>query len=332
MSSPAPGASRADDPTPPDRPLRDRPLRDRPLRALGLILLASLAFASLSAVIKGVAPQTGLAPPILARGLVGLAAGLLALRLTGRRLQPRGWPMLALRCGAGGLAMWLYYWAFVDGGGGTDLATAAILLKTSPLWVALLSPLVVREHPGAQVWAALAVGLAGVALRYGVSLEGERLGVLAALGAGLLAALAYLALRALARTDDPLTVVTVFSLFLTAAPLPFLGEAARACTGWDARTWALLLLAGVLGTGGQLLLTAAYRWHSAAAVTVGGLSEVAMALGYSVLLFGQRPTGPALGGAALALGAGLLASRARRGGAVTATGGERTGRDGPPGC
>lgn len=278
-----------------------------------LILLASLAFAALSATIKGVADQTGLAAPILARGLVGLVVGLTLLRLRRRPLRPRGWSMLTLRCAAGTVAMACYYWSFVPGGGATDLFTAAVLLKTAPLWVALLAPLVVHEHPDRWVWGALALGFAGVALRYGLSLEGERAGVLAALLAGLLAALAYLALRGLARTDDPLTVVTAFSICLTLAPLPFLGDAPVAWRAWSASTWALLALAGALGTVGQLLLTAAYRWHSAAAVTVGGLSEVAIALGFSVLLFGERPSAGGLVGGLLALVAGVLAAARSRG-------------------
>jgi drug/metabolite transporter (DMT)-like permease len=283
----------------------------RPLRALVLILIAGASFASVSAAIKAVGPEVGLAPAIWARGVVGVLVCLVLLRARGQRLRPVGWGMLTLRCLAGGAAMLCYYWALTPGMGNTDLPTAAMLLKTSPLWVAVLAPLVVRERPGARIWVALAVGLLGSSLRYGFSVEGEVLGVSASLVAGFLAALAYLALRALSRTDDPLTVVTVFSGFLLVAPLPFLGDALGSYAGWSTRSWVLLGAIGVLATAGQMALTAAYRAGSAAAVTIAGLTEIGMALGYSVGVFGEVPSAVALLGAGLAVGAGLLATSGR---------------------
>ncbi len=192
--------------------------------------------------------------------------------------------------------------------GNTDLPTAVMLLKTSPLWVAVLSPWIVKEVPGRRVWIALGVGLIGCGLRFGFSGAGEEAGVLLSLLSGLLAALAYLALRALSRTDDPLTVVVVFSGFLTLAPLPFMGDALQSYTGWSPKVWLLLAAIGISGTVGQLALTGAYRAGSAAAVTIAGLSEIAMAMGYSLGVFGEAPTVAAFAGGLLAVGAGLLAT------------------------
>lgn len=280
----------------------------RPLRALGLILAASVCFAGLGATVKALAPRVGLAAPIAARGVIGLLVGLVWLRVVREPLRPRGWGSLTLRCTAGGAAMILFYWSLSSTGGGADLPTAVVLLKTNPLWVAVLAPLVVREAPGARTWVALAVGAVGVGLRYGVSLEGEQRGLLAALAAGFLSALAYLSLRRLARTDSPVVVVVWFSAFLALAAAPFLGDALTSGP-WTVGTWALVILAGSLGTTGQLLLTAAYRWGTAAAVTVTGLAEVAFALVLSVVLFGEQPSAGAIVGGALALAAGVIAAR-----------------------
>lgn len=302
--------------SPPTSPSRSEPVAPsaaelpppRPLRALGLILIAGACFASLTAAIKAVGSHTGLAVPIFARGVCGVLVCWFMLRARGQSLRPRGWKLLALRCGAGAVAMLCYYWSVLPGGGATDLATAAMLLKTAPLWVALLAPWVVGERPQRMIWLALAVGLLGVGLRYGFAVQGEEAGVAASLVAGVLAAFAYLALRGLAKTDDSLTVVTVFSLFLTVAPLPFAVPRLLDAGAWPARVWWLLLACGALGTVGQLALTSAYRWGSAAAVTVSGLSEVAMAAGFSIVAFGEPLTAPAVVGGALALGAGLIAS------------------------
>ena len=70
----------------------------------------------------------------------------------------------------------------------------------------------------------------------------------------------------------------------------------------------LAVVKGLLGTVGQLFLTAAFSYSTAAAVTIGGLSELAMQGGISVLRYGEVPTREALIGGGLALVAGLLAA------------------------
>jgi len=280
----------------------------RPLRALALVFLASASFSGLSACVKALGPEVGIGPPVFARGAFGLATCLAWALWAGHSLVPTGRLHLAVRCLAGGAALSCYYYAI--GREGTELGTAAMLLKTSPLWVALLAPVVVGERPGPRVWLGLALGLGGVATVYGLP-AGERTGILLCLGAGVLAAFAYMSLRALARTDGTVTVVLAFSLFLTLAALPFLGglEAVRA---WTPRQWLLLGASGLLGTLGQLFVTAAYRWSQAAAVTIGGLAEVGVAMLLSLTLFGQTPTALAAVGGALAMSAGFVAASGRR--------------------
>lgn len=284
---------------------------ERPLRALGLVSLASVAFASLSAAIKVCQPETGISAPILARGVVGLVCCLAYAVWRRRALWPRRPLPLLLRCTSGIAAMYAYYWAFTRGG--TDLPTAAVFLKTAPLWVALLAPLLLRERSGRWIWVALAVGAAGVALRSQAAIGGEGWGLLASVLAGLLAAIAYLSLRALAR-ESTLTVVTWFSLALILLPGlgVLLGEAPRPLSEISPRGWGLLALVGVLGTLGQLFLTAAYANGRAAAVTIGGLGEVGLALAFSIGVFGERVTPAALCGGGLALAAGILASLPQR--------------------
>lgn len=286
---------------------------ERPFRALGLVFLAGLSFASLSAAIKMCAgEETGIWVAILSRGVVGLVVCLgVALY---RRQAPRvhGRLPLFLRCTTGVAAMYAYYWAFTSGQ--TDLATAVVLLKTAPLWVALLAPVLLGERTGRMVWIALVIGLVGVAIRYQASFQGEHLGLLASLAAGILAAGAYLSLRSLGRTDSTLSVVTWFSFALVVFPLLGIAwgaEGARPWSEFSPRAWGLLALIGILGTLGQFFLTAAYTHGRAAAVTVGGLSEVLIALGFTVFWFGDEVRPSAALGGGLALLAGILASLGR---------------------
>lgn len=294
------------------------PPEHRPLRALALILLASASFALVAMTVKelGNDPRVGAAPPVLSRGLCGMLVCAYWARRGDLPLRPSGWTMLALRCLSGVGAVGLYYRSL--GPGGTDMVTAAMLLKTSPLWVALLSPVVLGERPTTRIWGALALGLAGVVV---VSLDPAKgwrpnlanLGVALSLIAGVCSAFAYMSLRKLATTDHPVTVVATFSAALALGSAPFVIARASDASAWSTRTWLVLCAAGVLGTAGQLFLTAAYRWSTAAAVTIAGLSEVGMQGVLSVVRFGEVPSREALIGGLLAMSAGLVASaRLRR--------------------
>lgn len=293
----------------------------RPWRALALVIAASASFAVVAATVKELSQVEGCgaAPPILSRGLFGFLSCLLWARSHGRSIRPSSWWFLLWRCAAGVGAIACYYRAL--GPGGTDLVTAAMLLKTSPLWVALLSPVLLRERSGPRTWLALALGLAGVVI---ASLDPGRgwvpnlgqLGLGLALVSGLCSAFAYIALRQLARTDDPVTVVATFSGALMVVSLPLVLLSAHHVSAWEGRVWGLLALAGLLGTVGQLFLTAAFSYSTAAAVTIGGLSELAMQGGISVLRYGEVPTREALIGGGLALLAGLLATPRMRPAAV----------------
>lgn len=265
------------------------------------------------------APDVGAAPPVFMRGLFGFFGCLVWARWHGRSLAPKAWGPLLWRCAAGVGAVGCYYRALAPDG--TDMITAAMLLKTSPLWVALLSPWVIGERLTARVWAALVLGLAGVVL---VSLEGWKpdvssFGVGLCVFAGLCSAFAYMSLRKLAATDGPATVVASFSAALALASAPFVFDHPAAIAGWSGRTWAVLVAAGVLGTVGQLFLTAAYRFGPAAAVTVAGLSEVGLQGLISITYFGEVPSREALLGGALAMTAGLVASPRVRAGAAAPT-------------
>lgn len=277
-------------------------------------------------------PEVGLGPPVFARGLLGLlVCGGWAL-LRGLGLRPRNRGALLARCVIGAAAMLCYYTAI--GPFDAELSTSTMLLKSSPLWVALLSPALLGEPTGRRTWAGVLLGSLGLLLLVASMPPGSvpeagpapvagaaapaigtrALGLLLCLLAGVLSAGAYLSLRGLAHTDGTHTVVFAFSAVLALGAAPFLGPLGAALQGtrpWSPTAWALLLVAGVAGTVGQLFLTAAYRFGTAAAVTVGGLSEVGLALGFSLLAFGQRPAPLALLGGGLAMLAGIVASSGR---------------------
>jgi len=275
-----------------------------------LIVLAGFWFTVMAALIKAAAPTVGIAALVVSRGVVGLVLCVLAARVLQLSLRPQGRGRLAVRCLIGGAAMGCYYAAV--GLWQTELGTAAMLKKTSPVWVALFAPWVFGERTTSRVWLALVVGLIGVGASYGFVPEGDRVGIALCLLTGFLAAIAYLALRGLAFTDNPVAVVAAFSLTVLLGAAPFAVKNYLEAGGYDAHTWGMIGLAGTAGTLGQFSLTGAYRHGTAASVSVASLSEIAFALLASLVVFQQSPTPAGLVGGGLVCVAALVAVTSRQ--------------------
>jgi drug/metabolite transporter (DMT)-like permease len=234
--------------------------------------------------------------------LVALLSGRLA-RL--RRHRPRE----LLSVAAIGLAGY-FVSIFLSLNGLTYLpaATNSLLANTSPLFVALFSPLVLRERPSRRALLGLAAGFAGVAILAGSreSAAGEvvLLGVLLSLTAAATWAL-YTALGrwSTARLDPVL--VTLISAAVSTPPL--LAVAALEgrldlLAAAEPLAWAGLAWLGVIGTGLTFLIwTAALRRLKAASVAVFSYLIPVFAVLFSWLILGEQPTPAFLLGAALVL-------------------------------
>ncbi|EEG09092.1 DMT family transporter [Pseudogulbenkiania ferrooxidans] len=155
----------------------------------------------------------------------------------------------------GYISLLLYFYAIAH----LPLSTAVTLNYTSPLFLALLSVLVLRERLSARAVAALALGFVGVLLLLRPTLAGERWEAgLLGLGSGLLAGWSYLHVRELGRLGEPeWRVVFYFALISTVG-----GAVLMQFDRWHAVTatnvWLLLGL-GLTATVAQLAMTRAYK-------------------------------------------------------------------------
>jgi drug/metabolite transporter (DMT)-like permease len=260
--------------------------------------------------VKALGGKVGPIETIFFRGLGSSLLGLLAHAALRRPIRTGSQLVLALRILTGALSLFCYYGAIegVREGPGA-LATAQLLLKTAPVWVALGAGLLLGEPVGRHTWFAVALGIAGAAIVF----LGPRQGgagthetVVLGLLSGIFAAGAYLAVRKLALADDPLSVVTLFSLGLVVVTGPIVAFRWRPLP--DARS--ALLLFGVAGCGtvAQWFMTYAYKNGRAALVAVVGLAEVAFAVAAGVFFFGERPSWTTFLGGGLAITAGLVAT------------------------
>ncbi|SDA64375.1 EamA domain-containing membrane protein RarD [Mesorhizobium qingshengii] len=193
------------------------------------------------------------------------------------------------------------------------LPEAITLNYAQPLLVVVFSSIFLGEAIRVYRWSAVAVGLVGVLiiswpeltlLRSGAALgDQEVLGVIAALLAAAISAIAMLLVRNLVQSERTATIVLWFSVtasVMALLSLPF---------GWQALTplqAALLVAAGFCGGLGQILMTAAYR-HAEASV-VAPFEYTSMILGVAVgyLVFGDIATLNMLVGGLIVVAAGIF--------------------------
>jgi S-adenosylmethionine uptake transporter len=290
---------------------------ERPLLALAFALGASLGFAAMGAFVRALGHSVGTAETVCARGIVG---SIVLLAIHAARRQPirvSAAYVMGLRIVTGTLSLSCYYGAiegaFADGPG--ELATANLLLKSAPIWVALGSRVFLGETATRRTWVALAVGIAGTAaaLLGPADAPGGRSTVVLGFLSGICAAGAYLSVRKLATREDPLAVVTLFSIGAAVLTAPFaVFHLARAPDWPPTSALGPLVGAALSGTLAQVLMTHAYRHARATVVAVAGLAEVGFALAASLFIFGEHPTVLALTGGGLAVVAGFVASWPRR--------------------
>ncbi|MER8956929.1 DMT family transporter [Mesorhizobium sp. M0833] len=193
------------------------------------------------------------------------------------------------------------------------LPEAITLNYAQPLLVVVFSSIFLGEAIRIYRWSAVAVGLVGVLiiswpeltlLSSGAALgDQEVLGVIAALIAAAISAIAMLLVRNLVQSERTATIVLWFSVtasLMALLSLPF---------GWQALTPAqagLLIAAGFCGGLGQILMTSAYR-HAEASV-VAPFEYTSMILGVVVgyLVFGDVATINMLVGGMIVVAAGIF--------------------------
>ncbi|WP_246093971.1 MULTISPECIES: DMT family transporter [Mesorhizobium] len=193
------------------------------------------------------------------------------------------------------------------------LPEAITLNYAQPLLVVVFSSIFLGEAIRVYRWSAVAVGLVGVLIISWPELtllssdealdDQEVLGVVAALVAAAISAVAMLLVRNLVQSERTATIVLWFSVtasVMSLLSLPF---------GWQVLTplqAALLVAAGFCGGLGQILMTAAYR-HAEASV-VAPFEYTSMILGVVVgyLVFGDVATLNMLVGGLIVVAAGIF--------------------------
>lgn len=262
---------------------------------------------------------------VFARGVITL--GIASLVLARRRLSPFGSrsKLLLLRGAVGASALVCFYSAVAH----LPLAEATVIHQTAPLFTAVFAAWFLRERLTARVVWSLLVAFVGVVLiarpdwlfgRPGAlpaandanganaaTADGAWLFAFVALLGAILSAVAYVTVRQLGRTDNPLVVVFYLPLVTLPVSAPF------AIPEWiwpDACCWLWLFGIGVSTQIAQVAMTKGLAREAAGRATAVGYLQAAFATLFGAAVFGDWPDAWSWAGMALVVGSLVLGARA----------------------
>jgi drug/metabolite transporter (DMT)-like permease len=277
----------------------------KPLRPYLWMLASALSFSTMGALSKLLAQPSSVATAPSDWRLLAFVRAALMLVFAGAiaagtrtSFSVVGTPILWMRSLVGSLSMLCTYYTLTHD---LPFAEATTLIKSYPIWVALLSWFVLQDRPSGKVWAAILMGAAGVIAISQPHFDHASL----TLGIGVLSAICtavvMLGLNKLSSVQ-PRAIVLHFALVSTVVTgAVYLATAFHSPVGafGSARGVAMLLAMGLLGTVGQIALTKAFAFGDPAKVSVVGLSELIFGVLYDRLVWDRRFGAITLAGIAL---------------------------------
>ena len=168
-----------------------------------------------------------------------------------------------------------------------NISDANMLNKLSPFFAILMSIFILKEKAKKMDWIIVAIAFIGamfvVKPSFSMAAVPGIIGFIGGFGAGV----AYTFVRKLGThgVKGPV-IVFFFSAFSTLVCLPF------AIVQYQPMSWKqflFLLLAGIVATGGQLSITAAYTFAPAKDISVYDYSQVIFAAIFGFFIFSQHP-------------------------------------------
>jgi drug/metabolite transporter (DMT)-like permease len=187
--------------------------------------------------------------------LIALATGHSLAVFTTQRLGLHAWRNAAHFAG-----QFTWFWAITQ----ISLAEVFALEFTTPLWVALLAPIILREHMTLPRLAAVGLGFLGalIVIRpVGMTIS---MGTASAMACAVAYAFSYIAIKQLTRTESALTILFWLSLFqgLYATVLTF------GSLSWPMpETWGWLVVVSLSGLGAHYCIARAFALADATIVT-----------------------------------------------------------------
>lgn len=207
-------------------------------------------------------------------------------------VRPKRPLMLLARMATGTIGGMSAIYAFTH----LPMAEAYALIFLLPVFVALLSGVVLRESVGLSRWLTLLGGLAGVLLVVRPGFNALTLGHLAALTCAFCGACGAILLRQLGQTEKRLTLVGGVLLAATLVNGVLMVPSFVVPT---VDLWPILLFGGICAGIGNIAMVMAARLAPASRIAPAQYSQIVWAAVLGALLFGEFPDPIAVAGMAL---------------------------------
>ncbi len=298
-------------------------MRDNNSHAIAAILIAVLALSFGDAVIKLISGTVTLWQIYVIRSLIALPILLVLMRATGdsASLLPLSLFWVSLRSVLLGL-MWISYYVALPH---IKLSVAAAVYYTTPLFIALLSTLLIGDRPARSLWIAIAMGFGGVLIIVRPETEGfNRYGLLPLLAA-VLYAFAMIVTRTRCQRESPKVLsfalnITFAVIGLSATLLLEFGDLAPSRVdanpfllgGWQwpgASQWLAFFVLALVIVIGSWLAAVAYQKGTPSVVAIFDYAYLIFSAVWGGLLFAEKPDAVTLSGMALIAIAGYFAVR-----------------------
>ena len=299
------------------------------LKGIGLKVAATFVFALMAAAIKAMAATYPVGEVVLFRSIFALVVLVVWLYSRGEfpralhTLRPLGHIGRSI-AGSGGMFANFIALSLLP------LADATAFTFATPLIVVPLAAILLKATVRIYRWSAVGLGFVGVLVMLSEHLgegfagraaaSGATLGAFVALGGAVSSAAAMIQTRRLTRSEATGAIVFYFSLLTALAGALVLIVAALWPAGTPGADWAagqrfilpspgdLFWLAsiGLLGGGGQIMMTHSYRFADASIIAAFDYVAMLWAVILGLMLFGEVPSPRILLGAVIVVGAGAF--------------------------
>lgn len=220
-----------------------------------------------------------------------------------------------------GVIMFLAYTSYYIALPALPMATTVALYFSAPLFITLLSVLVLKEHVGPRRWLALIAGFVGVVIMVRPGGAVFEWAALLPVLSGFAYALSMISARRLGVTESAAALAFWGNAVFLAAALVMSAILGSGAYGTDIhpslafllRGWVtptpfdtmLMMSCGVIAAAGLTLLTQAYRIAEASVVTPFEYTGLIWSVIYGWVFWRQWPDATAWAGIAIIIGAGL---------------------------
>ncbi len=262
-----------------------------------LMLGSAFSFSLMSVLVKWAGERLPSQQLVLARAVVTLVISYQILRSRGVPALgiQRKWLVLRGLLGTAGLSC--FYYALTH----LPLAEATLIHFTNPVLTAICAAIFLREPLRLSLLGACLISTIGLVLvmqpefLFGQdAVPLDRFAAFVALLGAAFSALAYTLVRYLSRVDDPMVIVFYFPL--VAVPVSIV-PCFRVALWPSAAEWLMLAGIGVVTQVAQVWLTRGLQREPAGKAMSMTYIQVLFAVLWGILLFGDTPGLPAIGGA-----------------------------------